>query len=98
MKVYLRFILIPLVCGSILPAVLAQETLWKEFTLEAARLVQQGKYPDAVDMAKRALEMAQETFGRDHPNVAISLTTWQPCIESRANMGKRRTFTSRALP
>jgi tetratricopeptide (TPR) repeat protein len=72
---YLRIVLILMVviCSSLITSVLAQETLWKELNIEVVRLVQEGKYTDAVKVANRSLEIAKETFGPDHMKVAVSL-------------------------
>jgi hypothetical protein len=73
MKTYPRIVLIFVTCILCFTGVFAQETSWRELNIELAKLVQQGRYPDAVEVAERALEVAEETFGGDHPKVAVSL-------------------------
>lgn len=59
--------------GFLAPTVPARETLWEDLTMEVLRLVQEQRSLEAVEVAKRALEVAKETFGPGHPNVAVSL-------------------------
>ena len=62
MRMYLRIAPILVIWALFLRGVLAQETTWKELTLEVVKLVQQGKYPEAAEVAQRALKVAEETF------------------------------------
>ncbi len=51
----------------------AQEKLWNELNEKVNILYEQGRYSEAVKPAEEALKIAENTFGPDHPNVAISL-------------------------
>lgn len=53
--------------------VLGNETQWRELNVEIFTFYRQGKYQEAAEVAERALNVAQETFGPDHQKVAISL-------------------------
>ena len=44
-----------------------------ELDSKVSKLYQQGKYSDAIKVAKEALEVAKRTFGPDHPDVATVL-------------------------
>ena len=70
---HVRIFLILVICNSFATTVWAQETLWNEFNIEVMEFFQQGKYPDAVKKARSALEVAKETFGPEHPKVAVSM-------------------------
>ena len=58
---------------SLSSTALAQEARWKALHNQAKALNQQGKYREALPVAKEALNVAENTFGPDHPNVAISI-------------------------
>lgn len=58
---------------SLSSSVYAQEVLWEKLNGKAKTLFKQKRYPDALSVAKEALKVAEDTFGHDHPNVAISL-------------------------
>jgi len=51
----------------------AQSTEWKTLDQEVSTLYRQGKYDQAVVVAKKALELAERESGPDHPTVAQSL-------------------------
>lgn len=51
----------------------AQETEWKKLDQKSGALYIQGNYGHAVILAIQALNVAEKTFGPDHPNVAQSL-------------------------
>ena len=50
-----------------------QEKSLQELDDKVTTLYKQGRYSEAADVAKEALAVTEETFGPDHPNVAISL-------------------------
>jgi tetratricopeptide (TPR) repeat protein len=51
----------------------AQGDEWKKLNQESRSLYQQGQYDRAVVVAKKALDVAEKTFGPNHPNVGASL-------------------------
>jgi tetratricopeptide (TPR) repeat protein len=53
--------------------VLAQEEKWKELNQQAIKLYQEGKYAEATEIAQKAINVAEKTFGPNHANVATSL-------------------------
>jgi hypothetical protein len=54
-------------------AVHAQSIEWETLNDEVRSLYKQGRYGRAVVVAKKALAVAEEAVGRDHPDVALSL-------------------------
>ena len=54
-------------------AVLAQQEKWNELNQKMHKLYQEGKYAEATKIAEQALEVAEKTFGPEHPYVATSL-------------------------
>lgn len=71
--IYFRTVIVLLLCNLFPPSVLGNEALWSELNIKILRLYQHGEYQDAVKVATKALEVAEETFGTDHPKVAVSL-------------------------
>ena len=51
----------------------AQGIEWKTLNDEVMSLYRQGRYDSAVVVAKRALQVAEQSVGPDHPTVATSL-------------------------
>ncbi|MDA2917243.1 tetratricopeptide repeat-containing protein, partial [Nitrospinae bacterium AH_259_B05_G02_I21] len=51
----------------------AQEARWKALNTQLIALYQQGKYREAIPVAKEALMVAEQAFGPDHSYVATSL-------------------------
>ena len=62
-------------CLVLASAALAQQEEWKELNQQASELSRQGKSAEAIPIGKRALELAEKTFGPNHTNVAKSLDT-----------------------
>ena len=57
-------------------AAIAQEDGWVGLNREVMELYRAGDINRAVVVAKKALEVAEETGGPDHPNVAASTLMW----------------------
>jgi len=70
-KIRVIFIIALVVSSSL--SVYAQEVLWEKLNGKSKTLFEQKRYPDALNAAKDALKVAEDTFGPDHPKVAISL-------------------------
>jgi hypothetical protein len=51
----------------------AQEALWHELCIKLGMLYQEGRYAEAVTVAEEAIRVAENTFGKEHPAVAVSL-------------------------
>lgn len=51
----------------------AQGIEWEMLNDEVEALYQQGSYDRAVVVAKKALQVAEQAHGTDHPDVATSL-------------------------
>src|SRR5260221_3154155 len=70
---------------------------WKKLTEEVMSLYSQGRYPRAVVVAKEALLMAEQTHGRDHPEVATSLNNLAEVYEAQGQYVQAEPLFSRAL-
>ena len=51
----------------------AGENTWESLNDRFLKSYQQGRYQEAADLAKSALQAAEETFGPSHLNVAMAL-------------------------
>ena len=63
--------LLLLLCSSLLAR--AQESEWETLNAEMMSLYKQGRYDRALVVAKKALEVAEQAVGPNHPAVAKSL-------------------------
>jgi tetratricopeptide (TPR) repeat protein len=74
-----------------------QEELWKELNDKANKLYQQRRHSEAVSVAKEALKIAEEIFGKDHPGVALSLNNLASLYCSQGKYSKAEPLYKRAL-
>ena len=49
-------------------------TEWEVLTSEVMKHYSSGDFTKGVEVAKRALQLAQQDYGPNHPNVALSLS------------------------
>jgi tetratricopeptide (TPR) repeat protein len=85
-----------LVTSFTLPAY-TQENLWHELIGKANTLQQQRQYPEAESVYEEALKVAEDTFGSDHLNVAISLNNLAGLYISKGNYAEIEPLYKRAL-
>jgi tetratricopeptide (TPR) repeat protein len=57
----------------------------KRLNQEAIKLYQQGKYNEAIPLARRSLSILEKALGPDHPNVATSLNNLAGLYYSQGN-------------
>ena len=62
-----------LACLVFLAACAGAGIKWQKLSKESDDLYRKGNYERAVELGKRALEVAEKNFGPDHPDVATSL-------------------------
>ena len=67
---------------------------WEILNKESLYLQRQGKYNRAAVVAKKALEVAEQNVGPDHPDVATSLYNLAGIYEAQGNTPKPRRSTS----
>jgi len=97
MKVSARILLTTLLIVLFAVSAYAQETLWNELNAKAATLYQQGRYSEAVNVAKEALKVAENTFGPDHPNVAASMNNLAELYRAQGKYAEAEPLYKRAL-
>ncbi len=74
MKEFINLFFILILLFGAGAAVHAQSTEWDALNKEAGFLYYQGQYNEAIEKARKALDVAEKTQGPDHPDVAISLS------------------------
>jgi tetratricopeptide (TPR) repeat protein len=83
-----------------LPAVFAQQDWhidWQILNQQVTELYRTGKYESAVLEAKRALEVAENSAGLDHPDVATSLNTLANLHSVQGQYAKAEPLCKRSL-
>ena len=70
---------------------------WKKLDDEAKSLYQQGKYDRGVEVAKKALELAEKAKGPDDPDVAASLNDLAELYRAQAQYAQAELLCQRAL-
>jgi tetratricopeptide (TPR) repeat protein len=73
MKILLKILIITILAASYIPAAYAQQDLYKKLNNKLATLYKAGRTEDAIEVAKEALQVAEKTFGENHPYVSASL-------------------------
>ena len=75
----------------------AQSIEWKTLGQEASTLYRQGKYDQAVVVAKKALEVAEREFGPEHPDVATSLNNLAGLYHAQGQYAAAEPLLKRSL-
>jgi tetratricopeptide (TPR) repeat protein len=74
-----------------------QKKSLQELDDNVTTLYQQGRYSEAANVAKEALKVTEETFGSDHPNVAISLNKLAELYIAKGNYAEIEPLYKRML-
>ena len=72
-------------------------TEWENLTSEVMKLYSSGDYTQGVEVAKRALQVAQQNDGPDHPNVAMSLSNLAELYEALEEYAEAEQLYKRSL-
>lgn len=70
---------------------------WEVLTSEVMNLYGSGDYAQGVSVAQRALQVAEQDFGSDHPNVALSLNNLAELHEAQSEYGEAEQLYKRSL-
>jgi tetratricopeptide (TPR) repeat protein len=65
--------------------------------LDAYSLSNQGRYSEATEVAKEALQLAEQKFGSDHPKVWVYLNDLAKLYDSQGRYDEAEPFYKRAL-
>lgn len=74
-----------------------QEAKWGLLMQQAMQLYQQAKYAEAILSAKEALQLAENSFGKDNPNTAASLNNLAVLYRTQGNYAEVESLSKRAL-
>jgi tetratricopeptide (TPR) repeat protein len=74
-----------------------QDTDWKTLDAEARSLCKQGHYDRAIEVAKKALEIAEKALGPDHPDVATSLNNLAALYQTQGQYAQVEPLYKRSL-
>ena len=75
----------------------SQDSLWIELTSKYKDYYRDGRYLDALETAKKALEVAEKTFGLEHNKYATSLTNLGYAYWSQAKYTEAERLYKEAL-
>ena len=75
----------------------AQEARWEELNEQVVRLYQQGKYAEAIPIARESLRVAEATFDLEHLNVETSLYNLASLYDKQGRYAEAEPLYKRAL-
>ena len=78
-------------------AVQAQGSEWERLNAEAISLYKQGRYDQAVVAEKKALQVAEQNLGPDHPDVATSLNNLAGLYREQGQYAQAEPLFKRSL-
>ncbi|MCS6785458.1 MAG: tetratricopeptide repeat protein, partial [Thiobacillaceae bacterium] len=93
------FILAALVCG-VFPALAQAQGAgieWETLNQEVMELYRAGHYDRAVVVARKALQVAEQNVGREHPDVATSLNNLAALYRAQGAYTQAEPLIKRAL-
>jgi tetratricopeptide (TPR) repeat protein len=70
---------------------------WKILNQECTDLYRAGKYDRAVVVAQKALQVAEQNVGPDHPDVATSLNSLAELCRTQGDYAKAEPLYKRSL-
>jgi tetratricopeptide (TPR) repeat protein len=74
-----------------------REALWNEMTEQVLDLYQMGDYPQAVEIAEKALNLAENIYDPHHLNLATSLTNLATLMRAQGREGEAEALYRRAM-
>ena len=89
-------LLLLLAFGTGAPA-FSEGTKWKTVNDEVMSLYRQGSYDRAIVVAKKALQVAEQTFGPIHPSVATSLNNLALLYDTQGQYALAEPLYKRSL-
>lgn len=73
------------------------ESKWDRLNNKAIDLYNQAKYDEGLQVAKKALEVAEQKYGNDHANIATSLNTLASFYDSKKEYDQAESLYKKAL-
>ena len=75
----------------------SQRALWTQLSAQVSTLSQQGRYPEATEAAKKAVQMAEAIFEPDDPRLSVSLSDLAEMYRVTNQPAKAEPLHKRAL-
>ena len=97
MKIIMTSLLLFLFAFGTGVAAHAQGIEWKTLNDEVMSLYKQGRYDRAVVVAKKALQVAEQAVGPDHPDVATSLNNLAVLYKAQGQYAQAEPLYKRSL-
>ena len=97
MKTLLKFLLIVFLATSFSLAANAQQDQYNKLNKKLATLYKNGRTEDAIVVAKEALQVAENTFGSNHPYVSASLNNLALLYIAEGQYEKAEALYERSL-
>ena len=97
MRTLFKILLIALLAIFFTTAANGQQDLYKKLNDKLATLYKAGRIEDAIDVAKEALQVAEKTFGENHPYVSVSLNNLALLYISEGQYEKAEGLYERSL-
>lgn len=89
--------IVPLLLSLVAVSTGAQETRWRELQSQAQSSLEKRNYKEGLSKAQKALQVAEHTFGAEHPNVAVSLHVFAELHRGQKTCREARPLHERAL-
>ena len=97
MKSLLRILITVILAASFIPAANAQQELYEKLNKKLVTLYKGGRNLEAIEVAKEALQVAEKTFGENHPYVSVSLNNLALLYISERQYEKAEGLYERSL-
>jgi tetratricopeptide (TPR) repeat protein len=97
MRLLLKMLLMVLLISSFTITTLAQESLYNKLNSQLATHYRNGRYSEAISVAKQALEVAEKTFGKNHPYVSASMNNLALLYTRKGNYKEAELLYERSL-
>ena len=98
---FVRTFSVSLLLACLLPwAALAQSGAgaeWERLAQESARQYRMGNYANAVEVARKMIEVAEKNVGQEHPDFATSLNNLAEVQRAQGQLGTAESNYKRAL-
>ena len=92
-----RILLIALLLITFPAVTYSQKATYDQLNKQLAALYKKGQVDDAIKIAEKALQVAEETFGEKHPYVSASLNNIALLYLSQREYDKAESYYERSL-
>ncbi len=97
MKPFFRVLILIISISAFTTAAWAQKDLYDKLNSQVAQHFKKREYSIAIPVAKQALEVAEKTFGKNHPYVSASLNNLALLYMAQTNYKEAEPLYERSL-